>query len=704
MKREFAPGIPAGRVIKSIPKVSPKADNQEWDVSLSSHPAAVRGLHQDLRLVDPQGKAHSWALSKMPEPGQSTYAAQQATHSKSYALRSKPWKIPPGYGATAPGRMVEPIYVQKAEVVEASNNKIRFLRHHGQETDEFVLRKVREENGKPLWAINNATKNRYTREGQKLPSSKPKYKEIKPEQVDFSDVGEVMTPKLDGSHVLVDFKGPKAPIRVYSYRPTERKTGVIEHTFKFPDFQNRTTSPLTKNTLIRAELWGSKDGKAIPAEQLGGILNSGVLKSRDKQREGNIQLRLTGIDVVKHRGKSYENKDFGEKLKALRSITKGSKGMIEMPLVARTSEEKEKLLDDVKSGRFPETKEGVVLHRTDSSAPPTKVKFKPQDDVYVREIFTKERGKARGHAGGFGYSLTPDGPIVGRVGTGFNHSMRKDMMDNPEKYVGRVAKVQSQGPYRSGALRSPSFDEWHIDKTPPELMKEGQTVEKLQGEEIRQFRRKYKDSPPISSYHDDVYGLKHEKDIVGGVIVRGRVGEYAGKVAKKKGHKPKHTLSYFYVDEPYRGKGHGDKILSTALRGRGTTILGTDNSGRYSNEAAKHLYRKHGFEPIKKERRSTFWVKDEPMNKTSQEDILKAVKEYKEQAVEEATPDRAVEIARLAFRPSRGPTAANIGLRLAKEHIDEDYPGRVDKHIRKARREAKSRIGSAAGFIKDWRE
>lgn len=590
MKREFAPGIPVGRVIKSIPKVSPKSENQDWDVSLSLHPAVVRGDHYDLRLVDPKGKAHSWAMSKIPDPGKSTYAAQQATHTRSYALRKEPWKIPPGYGATRPGKLVEPVYVQKAEVVQAGNNKIRFLRHHGQETDEFVLRKVREEGGKPIWAINNATKNRSTGEGRKLPESKPKYKEIKPEQVSFSDVGEVMTPKLDGAHVLVDMKGPGAPVRVYSYRPTERKTGLIEHTFKFPDFQKRVTTPSTKNTLIRAELWGSKDGKAIPAEQLGGILNSAVPKARSKQTEGNIQLRLTGIDVIKHKGKNYNNKTFDDKLKALRTITRGSKGIIEMPPVARTEEDKRRMLSDIERGKIPETKEGVVLHRVDGVAPPTKVKFKSQDDVYVRDIFSKSRGKARGHAGGFNYSLTPDGPIVGRVGTGFNHEVRKDMLENPDKYVGRVAKVRSQGPYRSGALRAPSFDEWHIDKTPPELLKEGEVDrDKLLGGAGRALGRSAEFLKNLPSY-----AAKHPGRFAGGAVGlgvgSGLVGYGIDKMKKTSQDRVLESVKK-YKNKSLEETTPDNAILMARLASRSTRPVALANIGL--DYAKRYLHEKH---------------------------------------------------------------------------------------------------------------
>jgi len=497
---EFAPGIAGDRGIHNIPKVRPRADNQEWTASLSMHPAARRGDHHDLRLVDPKGRAHSWAFQDVPQPGKSTYAVQQPTHKKRYALRDKPFTIPEGYGATRPGAQVEPKFVSGVEVVEAGNDKIRFLKHEGQQTQEFVLRKLTPSMGsvRPMFALHNATKNRGTGEGKRIPSSKPKYKEIAPEAINLEDDEQVMTPKLDGAHVLVDLPGTGDKFaRVFSYRPTARETGLIEHTFKFKDFQKRRGSEAVKNTMVRAECWGTdKDGKAIPAEQLGGLLNAGVLKSREKQREMGVKLRLTGFDVVRHNGRNMEKKPFAEKLEVLNKVNKATKGFIETPEVARTPEQKKKMLGEIKERVRKDTDEGVVLHTLAKAEPPTKAKFKPDVDVYVRKVFDKPRGAAKGHAGGFEYSFTPDGPIVGRVGTGFDHAARKDMMENPENYVGRVAKVKSvrnsenrtDPSQMTKALRAPSFRGWHLDKTDPKLMEADHKVleKKAVAEQLRQ--------------------------------------------------------------------------------------------------------------------------------------------------------------------------------------------------------------------------
>jgi hypothetical protein len=415
----------------------------------------------------------------MPEPGKSTYAAQQPTHSGKYALRTEPFEIPPGYGGTRPGAKVEPVYIQPIEVVEANDKKVRFLRHKGQETEEMVLRNIGTEGRTPLWTIHNVTKNRTIGEGQNIPDYKPKYNEISPNEVDVHNSDQILTAKIDGAHTITTFSGPDRFNRVFSYRPTQRQIGLIEHTFKFPEFQKMRSGEDIKGTMIRTEAWASKDGKAIPVQQLGGILNSSVPKARRKMDEEGIKLHLTGIDVIKYKGKDFENKSFAEKLDVLKKVHESTGGKIGLPPIAITPDDKKKLMEDIKSGKLSETKEGVVIQSLSEAKKPIKAVFKPTQDVYVRDVFTKEKGLARGHAGGFKYSYTPDGKVIGNVGTGFDFKTKKDMLENPEKYIGRVARVESKESYQNridptqaGVLRAPSFKGWHIDKTDPELMKE----------------------------------------------------------------------------------------------------------------------------------------------------------------------------------------------------------------------------------------
>jgi ATP-dependent DNA ligase len=105
------------------------------------------------------------------------------------------------------------------------------------------------------------------------------------------------------------------------------------------------------------------------------------------------------------------------------------------------------------------TSEGIVIHTRDK---PLKVKIRPEADVYIREIFRGD-GKYKDSAGGFYYSLTPDGPIVGKVGTGLSDELRKDMFENPKEYIGRVARIAHQGQFASGSYRAPSLIALHED-------------------------------------------------------------------------------------------------------------------------------------------------------------------------------------------------------------------------------------------------
>ncbi len=442
----------------------------------------VHNSHLDLRLVDSKDRAHSWALpAELPRPGQNVYAVQQPTHTGEYARRTDPFELPPGYGATRPGAKVEPLFVGATEVMEAGKNKVRFLRHLGKETEEFVLRKIDtpDTTAGRMWVLHNATKNINTGEGKKIPLYKRDYATTEPEKLDLNDPSKVLTAKIDGAHTTLHLHGEDHVNRVYSYRqPAARETGLIEHTHKIPDFQKWRSPNDLKGTVLRTELWfAGADGKAIKSTDIGGILNSGTLRSREKQQELGVSPKFSVIDVVRFKGKNVEDRPFGEKLDMMREVAKKVSG-IELPPMAFTPDQKQELFKAVKGGKLPETKEGFVeRHLTAPGDKPLKAVIRPNHDVYVRDVFT-EKGQ-RNMAAGFKYSWTPDGPIVGKVGTGLDHSTKKDMLKNPDDYIGRVALVRSMDasqnrsdPSQLGALRAPSFKGWHLDKNDPDKVKE----------------------------------------------------------------------------------------------------------------------------------------------------------------------------------------------------------------------------------------
>lgn len=460
---EFAPGIPAQRPTSRLPAISQKTLNR-WMLAVQEHATTRSGgrKHFDLRLVDPDaGKAHSWAIPKarLPEPGEKLLAVQTWTHTPEYALHfgdKKPQIIGQGYGA---GR-VRMALKEPTDIIESNNDLVRFNVYRGRENEEFVLRRTRDDK----WLLQNTT---ITKDRADIPQSKPKYKEVEPDAIDLTDDKQVMMAKIDGAHNTFKLDAGK-PVRVFSHRPTERSTGVIEHTHRFLPGLTATVPAHLDGLVLRGELFAADPhtGRTRAAVDTGGILNSNVWKSRETQQHS--PLRAVIFDVARRAGEDVEEIPYKEKLKVLQRVSKALP-FLELPPMARTTEDKVNLLNRIRTGQEPITNEGVVLWPMEGGAP-TKAKWRPDHDVFVREIFPEE-GKREGMAGGFAYSWTPRGKIVGRVGTGLPHTLKMDMLENPGDYIGRVARVRALDVYRDannpkkpGALRAPSFTDFHLDK------------------------------------------------------------------------------------------------------------------------------------------------------------------------------------------------------------------------------------------------
>jgi hypothetical protein len=463
VSQEFAPGIPKNKPTSRLPHITPATENR-WVMAVQDHETTRSGgrKHFDLRLVDPDAhKAHSWAIPKarLPEPGESLLAVQTFTHTPEYALHfgeKKPQTIGPGYGA---GR-VRMVVKAPTEIIESDNSKVRFNVYEGRDNQEYLLRRTHDDK----WLLMNTT---VTKDTANVPQSKPKYREVAPDAIDVTDADQLMMAKIDGAHNTFRLDAGK-PLRIFSHRPTERDTGIIEHTHRFlPGLQLRVPDHLD-GLVLRGELFAADPhtGRAREAVETGAILNSGVWKSRETQQHS--PLRAVIFDVARQDGKNVEALPYQEKLKILRRVNEALP-ILELPPMAETAKEKVTLLNRIRTGQESTTREGVVLWPLKGGAP-IRSKFVPDHDIFVREIFPESGGR-KDLAGGFAYSWTPRGKIVGRVGTGLNHDLKRDMLENPEKYIGRVARVQAQDVYRDktnprkpGALRAPSFKDWHLDR------------------------------------------------------------------------------------------------------------------------------------------------------------------------------------------------------------------------------------------------
>ena len=456
---EDAPGIPSRKTSHELPRIEKPT---KWEYCVQDHAAKRRGRHFDLRLGDPRtGHAHSWAIpTRLPGPGEAIWAIQQPTHTIEYM--DFEGEIPAGYGAGG----VKLHERAPAEVLNATPGHISFNLYDSRGPREFVLHRI----GDTMWKFMNRTP---TRAALNVPEGKPDYKQIDPEHVQFGNDAQVMSAKIDDSHNLFVFPNAGKRVRVFSHRVPKRSghdTNLIEHTDKVPELRMVTVPSGMGDSVFRGGVYAihPKTGKATDAHILGGLLNSDVWASREKQKEHG-ELRSVLYDVERYRGKDVSKAPYAQKLALLRKVVEAIPAF-HLPPMAFDERSKRRLLSDIGSGKLPHTKEGVVLWDLKEGKPPTKVKFKKEHDVYVRRFFAGE-GKYRGRGvGGFEYSHTPEGPIVGKVGTGLSDALRSDMHQHPERYLGAVGVVEAMERYKGGALRAPAFKNWHLDKNDPALV------------------------------------------------------------------------------------------------------------------------------------------------------------------------------------------------------------------------------------------
>ena len=546
-----APGIPEMK-ISELPTVKKP---EVWEFSAHPHAALRAGQHIDMRLGNPKtGIAHSFVLpkSKVPKPGEMVQVIPTLDHTVPYM--DFVGDLPPGYGQgrVTKGRRTK-AEVYHADPSDEAGTKLRFNLYDEASPEEFSLRK----DSKGKFFLHNKTQTRARRPD--LPATKPAYREIQVEDVNWADLDQILMPKLDGAHALIDLKAGRSP-RVYSYREAKRApTGLIEHTHKMPGLLERKVPKSLDGTVLRAELVGVREPSgsigfpseehsslrsrldggqsvyttrvgserggyqkgtlldsplgpleveevrslaagahpfkseltapqrkelagreadlvklkraplAVPAQLTGGLLNSGVWKSRAAQEELGVRLKAFPFSVVRHKGRDMENAPFSEKLKVLREAERSLRD-VEVPEIAEYPEDKANLIASIAGGSHPLTEEGVVA--VDKTQPRyTKAKFTPDFDVYVRKVHPAVSGKTgepHNRAGAISYSWTPDGPIVGQLG-GFKHTEAKDMLKNPDRYIGRAAKVKAMKVFTDkdgtpGTLFQPRFKEWHLDK------------------------------------------------------------------------------------------------------------------------------------------------------------------------------------------------------------------------------------------------
>lgn len=418
--------------LRSAGELSRLVPGKEYDWTLQTHDAKRAGLHADIRIGDPQTKLLSWAVPKarLPEVGESLLAVRTPLHRYDYG--GFEGTIPSGRGAGT----VELSDRGRAVVLQNRGDVLRFVLLHHPRTREYML--TRKEND--AWFLTGT-------DPKALPYGKIHYDKL-PDPEIASRSGTV-SPKIDGAAVLTKLLDDRA--EVYSIRPDVRGR-AIRHTWRVGGLDRLAVPEDLRGAVLRGELYGKRGGVAIPAAELGGLLNTDTVTSRDIQREKGTQL-LIALYGAESLGRHPVPKDRQKLRSFFRRVEKITGGKLHRLPEADTPEEAARLIRDIRAGEFPLTREGVVVFR--HARKPGKWKTSEDADVYIREIFPADSDDKR--AGGFSYSLTPDGPVVGRVGSGISRSDAKDMLAHPERWTGRLARIAAQEQFDSGAFRSPVF-------------------------------------------------------------------------------------------------------------------------------------------------------------------------------------------------------------------------------------------------------
>jgi len=488
-KTEFAPGLPDPRRFGSVTDL-PKG--RELLYVIQRHLADRAGPHYDIRFGPNLGgkpSLLSWASRKLPEEsGQKVLAFQQPLHTGAYA--NFEGEITSGYGKG----LVKTHDKGTVLVTKVEPNKINFVVTHKKHPEMYTM--IRK-SGPPT---GGSPRTKKTQGGSWLminttPTEVIKHKKVRYAKVPAEDVEKLFDEKylhmekIDGAAALYKLFSDK--IDVLSYRPTTTGRPIV-HTYRVGGTTGLNIPKHLVGSILRGELYGTRDDRAIPPQELGGILNSSTRKSLKKQREQGVQLRNAIFNILKY-GKKPIGMDvpIAERLDKVREILKHlPEGKFHLPRMAETPEEQRALWEDVKGGRDPLTHEGIVAWPK-KGGKPAKVKLYDEHDVFVKDIFPGEKRLEGVGAGGFEYSLSPDGPAVGKVGTGFSEDLRRAMLKNPEEFLGRIARIKAQGQFPSGAYRAPGLISIHEDY--PDMRKASDYAGILLKEALWPFSKKEPD-------------------------------------------------------------------------------------------------------------------------------------------------------------------------------------------------------------------
>ena len=205
----------------------------------------------------------------------------------------------------------------------------------------------------------------------------------------------------------------------------------------------------------------------IPGQEsttVGGVLNANTWKSREDQKSKG-KLDNVIFDIDKFDGKDVTKEPYKKKIGFLKKLEQWIP-QLKTPEFAYTQQEKLSLKDKIESGKHPQTDEGLVIYKLDD-ATPVKAKIKHDYDVMITGVYEAKPGSKYAGNGIGGFVAAPEwNPQVKlQIGSGLNDKIRRDAYQNPNKYIGKWAKVEGAMKYQdSGKIRQPVFKEIRYEK------------------------------------------------------------------------------------------------------------------------------------------------------------------------------------------------------------------------------------------------
>ena len=287
----------------------------------------------------------------------------------------------------------------------------------------------------------------------------PKSTDVKAPSVKTPDIKTpgVKTPSVKAPAVQsVQTKQPISDVDTKVNTPIVDKKPLAVQT-KRPVPAAKPTLPQLKKRWPSMQFPTLEKGSAevIPARELGGLLNATLEHSIQEQKRNKVRLRVALFNIM------GGSESFSEKVQRIREIVKLLPENVEAAEQITDPAVMRQLFEQIRDRKHPQTSEGIVV--TPEEGTPYKVKNIEPARVWIREVFPGQKSLAGKAAGGFRYSLSETGPVVGEVGSGFTADQRQEMWQNPAEWIGRVAMIETPEQFPSGAYRAPSFKHLHED-------------------------------------------------------------------------------------------------------------------------------------------------------------------------------------------------------------------------------------------------